>query len=373
MSVGILLIWMFLIPMAVGGIAAAGVDKRKKILPFMWIMGQFILWAVFQLICVPMILKQEMIKMVLEKEAFPVLVFLFQTIGVGLALIGVILLVWRSVIGKKRGLSKEEKKAAFRVVSNEKASGGRFYRALWAAFWLLLIFQLVMAVLYTYRDEDDAYYVATASIAVESNTMFWKLPYTGGATELDARHGLAPFSIWMAFLAKISGIPAVTVAHIFVPIMSIAMAYGIYYLIGSRLFRKGNRERLPLFLVFTELLILFGNYSRYTSENFLIARSRQGKAALGSLMVPVILYLMLEILERVQEKTKIGIMWWILLVSAVLTWCLCSTMGAVLICVLIGLVGVCTAVCYRRFLLLIPFALCCAPAVCYAMMYLILK
>lgn len=365
-SVTILMIWMFLIPMAAGGIVAAGVDKRKINLPFMWITGQFLLWAAFQLVCVPMILKQEMIKNIVGKEAFLILVFLFQIGGIGLALLGAASVLWRYFRSRKKAPS-------LRVISGDKASAGKLYRILWIGFWLLLVLQLVMAVLLAYRDEDDAYYVATASIAVESNTMFWKLPYTGGATQLDARHGLAPFSIWMAFLAKVSGIPAVTVAQICVPMMSIAMAYGIYYLIGSKLFSKGNREKLPLFLIFTELLILFGNYSRYTSENFLIARSRQGKAALGSLMVPFILYLMLEILERVQENAKIEFMWWNLLISAVLTSCLCSTMGAVLICVLVGIVGVCAAVCYRRSRLLVLSCLCCVPAVCYAMLYLVLK
>lgn len=363
----ILILWLAVIPTAVGGIAAAGVDKRKKNIPFLWITGQLMLWAVFQLICVPMILKQEAIRNVFGKEAFLILVLMFQVLGIGMALLGTGLSVGRKYFwGKKKA-------AAFHVISGCKTPTGRFYKILWAAFWILLILQLIMAIFLTYRDEDDAYYVATASIAVESNTMFWKLPYTGGATELDARHGLAPFSIWMAFLAKVSGMPAVTVAHIIVPVFSIAFAYGIYYLIGRKLLSKGNKERLPLYLVLAELLILFGNYSRYTSENFLIARSRQGKASLGSLMVPAILFLLLVILERVQEKVKIEKIWWILLICTVLASCLCSTMGALLMCVLIGLTGLCGAICYRRFKLLVGMVLCCVPAVAYGLLYLVLK
>lgn len=365
-SVIILFIWMFLIPTAIGGFAAMCVKSQKRNVPFLWVTGQLFLWAIFQMVCVPMILKQHAILIALGTEAFPVLVVLMQILGLGLAILGTGLLV-------KKKCPCKNSEDALHVVSDEIKSMGHLYKILWVVFAVLLILQLVMAVTMTYRDEDDAYYVATATIAAESNTMFRKQAYTGGTTGLDARHGLAPFSIWMAFLARVSGVPAVTVAHIFVPILSILMAYAIYYLIGCKLLRKGNRERLPLYLVFTELLILFGNYSRYTSENFLIARSRQGKAALGSLMVPLVFYLMLEILGRMQENIKIEKLWWILLACTVMTGCLCSTMGAVLMCVLIGLIGICSAVCYKRLRLLILSGTCCVPAVVYALLYLVLK
>ena len=332
----------------------------------MLVTGQLILWAVFQLLSVPMILKQEAIKNAFGKEAFVILVSLFQVLSMVLALCGLF------CVGRKY-LPLGKRTVVFSVRKEQKDREDKLYDMLWILFWVLLIGQIIMAIFYSYRDEDDAYYVAVASITVESNTMFWKNAYTGGTTGFDARHGLAPFSIWMAFLSKISGVAAVTVAQIFVPVLSIVMAYSIYYLIGDRLLHQENREKLPLFMVFAEILILFGNYSRFTSENFLIGRSRQGKAAIGSLILPLVCYLFLEILTRVQEKRKIGGIWWVLLVSAILSACLCTTMGAVLVCVFIGITALCAAVCYRNVRLLLLSGGCCLPAVAYAILYLVLK
>ena len=63
---GILLLGIVLlaVPVIVGE-GFTNVDKSLKKLPFAWISGQCILWAGFQLMCVPMIL--------LEKE--------FSTVG----------------------------------------------------------------------------------------------------------------------------------------------------------------------------------------------------------------------------------------------------------------------------------------------------
>lgn len=350
-SIFILALWMFLLPAAVGGIAAASVDNRQKNLPFLWITGQIILWAVFQLICVPFVL--------LEKE-FSSVVLLYGAASVFMAAAAVLLLLWKLRSGKR----------GFRIMEGKGEARGKWYYVLWAVFALLLVFQLVQAVRMTYGDGDDAYYVAVSTLAEESNQMYLKLPYTGGTTGLDARHGLAPFPIWIAFLARISGMRTVSVAHVAVPLMLIPMTYGIYYLIGRKICGKKNREKLPLFLVLTQLLVLFGDYSLYTAENFMIARSRQGKAALGNIILPAMIFLLLTLLERIQEKQKVEGIWWFLLASSVTAGCLCSTLGALLCCMLVGVTGICGAVCYKRWKILIPMALSCLPAAVYAIIYL---
>ncbi len=382
-SIVIIFIWMLPIPAAVGVICTAMSGRQKRSLTFAWVSGQIVLWAIFQLVSVPGILKQWEIRNRFGKTAFEYLLEGYSGLGIGLAAVGILIGLFRFLAGRRKtsalrsaGKIRSEEDdgteenilfscSAFRLTQR------RFAQILWGIFVILLVLQLVMAATMTYRDEDDAFYVAVASITEESNGMFEKPPYTGGSTRLDARHGLAPFSIWMAFLARVSGIPAVSVAHICVPMMSILLAYSIYYLIGQKLVR--GKETLPLYMVLVELLILFGDVSRYTSENFLLARSRQGKATLGSIVVPIIIYLMLEIMERMQEQKKIQLIWWILLMAAVTTGCLCSTLGAVVVCVLVGLGALCSALCYSRPLVLLPFFLCCMPAVCYAYLYLILK
>lgn len=200
--------------------------------------------------------------------------------------------------------------------------------------------------------------------------MYQKLPYTGMSTELDVRHGLAPFPIWIAWLSQMTGIATVTVAKTLLPVALISMTYGVFYLIGSRGLSQG--KNLPLFLICTEVLVLFGDYSFYTVENFMIARSRQGKAALGSILIPMIFFLLLILFRRLQEKQRITVGFWILLTTVMTSCCLASTMGALLACMLVGVAGICGAIAYQNRKLLLPLAACCVPCIIYAGMYLVL-
>lgn len=352
----ILAIAIFAVPALTGGILLTFRYRTRKSrmqsvgqeLAFMWTGGQFILWAVFWVICVPCI--------VMERD-FPYVVWIYGTIALLLAAVGGSLL-WGQIAKSRQGLRVAQKDAA------EKGS-----KVFWVLFALLLAFQLVQAVRMTYADGDDAYYVAVSSITANADTMYRKLPYTGGTTEVDIRHGLAPFPVWIAFLSRISGMRAVSVAHVVVPLALIPMTYVIFYLMGRQLF-KGKERRIPLFLIFTELLVLFGDYSFYSVENFMIARSRQGKAALGSIVIPMLFVLLLRLMGRMQENKKCGIGYWLLLVCVMMTGCLCSTMGALLCCLLLAVTGMCAAVVCRRWRVLVPLALCCVPCVLCAVIYI---
>ena len=46
---------------------------------------------------------------------------------------------------------------------------------------ILILIQLVVVVLYAHMDEDDAFYVGTATTAVETDTLYAYNPYTGAA------------------------------------------------------------------------------------------------------------------------------------------------------------------------------------------------
>lgn len=338
---------LVLIPACVGYIFA-NVDKGTNKLPFQWISGQIVLWAGFQLIAVPMVLK--------EKSVTELLMIYMVFVAV-LLLCAMVLWVQR------------RKKSPFQVVREEAKS--KWYYMAWGGFWILLLFQLLQAILMVYSDGDDAFYIAEATHAANSDTMYLKIPYTGWPTILDARYGLAPFPIWIAILSKVSGMRTVSVAHVVLPIVLISMTYAVYYSLGSKVFSK-KKECIPVFLIFTELLVLFGDYSFYTVENFMIARSRQGKAALGNIIIPVLILLLFLLVEKLQESQKIGIGLWLLLAAALTASCLCSTLGALLACMLVGITGLCAAVCYRKWLVLIPMAACCIPCVIYAGLYLLL-
>lgn len=332
-------------PAAVGCIYEK-VNIRGSRWIFRWISGQMTLWAGFQVICVPMILR---------KASLTTVVTLFGIYSGALLLLSLGTCVRRFAEGEQRrwkpGLTWKRDVVFMGLI----AAG-------------LFLFQLVQAVRLAYGDGDDAYYVAVSTAAENSDKMYVTLPYTGLTTDTDLRHGLAPFPIWIAVLAKISGLPAVTTAHLILPVLLIAMGYGGFALIGAQLFE--DRERSLLFLVFMEILVMFGGYSLYTAENFMIARSRQGKAALGSLIIPFLFMLLLYLLKGMEEKKEIHGRYYLLLLATMVSGCLCSTLGALLCCMLVGLAGVLGFCVYRtrQALFLLP---CCLPCIGYALLYLL--
>ncbi len=361
----ILLVWLLLIPIVIGSMFTLGINKTNKNIPFMWISGQIILWAIFQIISVPIILifpKLEPQNEEVFNDPFITLIWCFIIITGVIFILS--LLIYNKTYSRNKG---------FKVVSDKKNSNSRMYYIMWTLFGVLLLFQLVQAVRLAYADGDDAYYIAVSAITEDSNSMYMKLPYTGGTTGMDTRHGLAPFPIWIAFLSKISGMHTTSVAHIIMPLILIPMTYAIYYLIGRKICGQKHSEKLPLFLFFVELLVIFGDYSLLTAEHFMIARSRQGKAALGNIIIPLLIYFLLLLLERMEQNAKLSKKLWILLTATTIAGCLCSTLSGFLTCMLIGIAAICGAVCYKRFKILIPFAISCIPAVFYIMLYFVLN
>ncbi len=364
----ILGIWLFIVPVITGGCFYSFGHKDKercsgrvsyRVLS-LWVSGQMLLWAAFQLVCVPFVL--------LEREFSEVA----DSYGVLAGILGLwgLAALWRErrFGNRKRKFKILESKASEGIIS--KGGADRELMLLAVAAAVLLAFQLVQAVRLAYSDGDDAYYVAVSTITDDAGTMYRKIPYTGGTTQLDIRHGLAPFPVWISFLARVSGLKPVGIAHVAVSFMLIPMAYAIYYLLAQELFPGKRRQQLS-FMVLTEVLVLFGDYSFYTVEHFMIARSRQGKAALGSIILPALFWLLLLLMKRIQENKKIGLAYWVLVASVMTAGCLCTTLGAFLLCLLLGIAVGCGAVVYRRWKLLIPMAICCLPCVCFAGLYLL--
>lgn len=347
----ILVLLLGVLPLLAGGMFVRAGGEGLK-LPLRWVSGQMFLWAGFQIICVPLILMHR-------EHNFRHLCVLF-----GCFLAAVLLLALGTTVRRRKGP---------KALPAEKRGCGKDRAALflWLLFWGLLILQIVLAAAMAYEEGDDAYYVATAVITEGSDTMYQILPYTGFATGLDARHGLAPFPVWAAFLSRLSGVHAATVSQIVLPMVLIAMAYSVFYLTGRSL--VGNSRRgLPLFMLFIELLVIFGGQSLYTSENFLLVRTAQGKAVLASIVIPFLVWLLFILAERLQRGEKAGFSYWLLLSMAMVSGCLCSTQGALIVCLLSGVGGLCIAVCCRSWRVLLPLAACCVVPAAFALLYLLL-
>ena len=389
-------------------------EKKGARLPFCWISGQVLLWAGFQCICVPAILTERTFREI-ENVFFCYVGFLALLAGVfaGMrrrrARVGSSLrqepqadsAVGRQVrqedpaavqqmqqedpaaVQQMRQEPQADPAAVQRSQQEKSADPGeqtssrrsRVCTGLWTVFALLLMLQLFLLCFLSYNEGDDAFYVAIATGVNPSGKMYVVHPYTGSTTGLDARHALAPLPMWVSMMSRISGLSGAATAHVALPLILVPMTYCLYYLLGKKLIGRESAGRdwsIPLFLCLTALLILFGGYSVFSAENFLLVRGAQGKSVLANLIIPFLIYEMFCVLEKLERGEKPGLPSWILIGAIMIAGCLCSTLGSLLVCMLLGISVACAGLVYRRWSVLACAALCMAAPVLFAGLYVVM-
>lgn len=238
-------------------------------------------------------------------------------------------------------------------------------------FWLGVLMaavQVFIAVFYAHMDADDAFYVGTASAAVETNTVFSVDPYTGAPYQfLPRRYVLSPFPVLLAVVSRLCGglHPAIT-AHVVYPAVFLPAVYLCFYYMGKKWFPK-EREGSGLFLVFAAAMTWFSGFSVYTAGNFTLVRIWQGKALLTALLLPLTFYLCFAVLmEKKSEYPAI------LLFMANLACCHVSSMGIMLSPVMIGIFAVMGMWKNRSLKCLLKGLACCLPSIVLGIVYLLL-
>lgn len=144
---------------------------------------------------------------------------------------------------------------------------------------------------YAHIDDDDAFYVGTATVAVQTDTLYRYSATTGeeqSGDHLSSRYRLAPFPVFTALVSKILEIHPAIIAHTVLPVIFIPIVYIIYGLIANELF-KSDKKNVFLFLIIMSILHIWGNYSIRTNFTFLLFRIWQGKSVLANMIIPAII------------------------------------------------------------------------------------
>ena len=365
-------------PVGIGGLWTKGMgQKREKILN-LYLAGFLSELAVFQLIAVPVMVK--------EVYGMNLLVYLTTAVLAVLAGAG---FIWTFL--RERGLHKQTGQAqacSLRKSTVPGAGKGARNRIRRTAvqnperllFWLLFLasvgYQMYMAFAYASFDGDDAYYVVQSVLADQTGVLNRIRPYTGLSTDLDIRHALATLPLWIAYVARMTGIHATIVAHTLLPLIFIPLTYYVFVQIGRKLFSDGS-VKLPIFLTLVSIMQIWGNISIYTNETFFLTRTWQGKSVLANLILLVELWLMLELCAREkngerQEETGSQLPYWLLLAVNHIAAAMMTSMGAFLTAMLFGITALVAAIRYRRWSILWKTALCCIPNVIYLALLLVL-
>lgn len=379
-----LFLWLFLVPLCLGmPFAAAGVSgEEKTTVPgnrlqagIALVCGYIEMWALFQLIAVGFIL---------TTGSFDSVALVFGGLSLAGAAAGAGLTAFRIKSAKEShgGIRTEKWRSLPWKITNRTE---RFHAwaglAVWCLFLGLVLYQVIMGGLLAFADGDDAYYIPISVTTEASGTMYRTVPYTGESTQLDVRHGLAPFPIWIAFLSRVSGLHATILAQSILGGVLLLVCYCIYGQIAKLLF-AGQKEGIPYFMLFLSLLWMFGNTSFYTAETFLITRTSQGKAVLGNLVLPFLFWCLLRLgqeyrMERQEREESAGkvsgkgkaLLWSLVVLTSAASW-LCSTLGTFLCAALIGICGLVMAAAYRNIRVILCAACCVLVNAGFAVVYM---
>lgn len=347
-----IILLLCLAPFGTGLLINSIMEKENRSIGSTYIFGFLVLLAVFQLMTVPIVFW--------DAFGFPLVVKIFTILMTLLTGGGVLsaLHLWRreGSIFRERVLLK--KKSKVETIQ-------------WLLVFVLLGFQLVMAVTHASFDGDDAYYVVQSVITDETDTLYRILPYTGFSTSLDMRHAMAVFPIWIAYVARMTGIHATIVSHSILPVVLIPLTYLIYYEIGKVLFRE-KEEQLPTYMIYICLLQIFGNVSIYTNATFLLMRTWQGKSMLANVVIPAIFMVVFWLFEGEPDRRGKRNSLWFLLFFINVVAAMMSTASVFLNTMLIGIMGLVLCIQEKNIKILIKMAGCCIPCVVYALLYVIL-
>ena len=200
-------------PVGIGGLWTKGMgQKREKILT-LYLAGFLSELAVFQLIAVPVMVK--------EVYGMNLLVYLTTAVFAVLAATG---FIWTLL--RERGLWKQAGQKQRAAVQNPERL------LFWLLFLASVVYQMYMAFAYASFDGDDAYYVVQSVLADQTGVLNRIRPYTGLSTDLDIRHALATLPLWIAYVARMTGIHATIVAHTLLPLIFIPLTYYVFVQIG---------------------------------------------------------------------------------------------------------------------------------------------
>lgn len=342
------LVFLYLIPCLVG-VGISRILKIDSTVVKSFLVGNIFIWAIFQLITVPLVLR---------KQSFFIVVVIITIITFGIS-ISVIL---DEVVRKKcANLAMSNFKNEFSGIKIEDA----------IAFIMML--GMLGGLLYKiitlqHTDADDSRFVVNAVEIVRTNKMFLVDVITGNdiGTWMKeiSKDVTSPWAVYIAYYAKMTGIPVVIFAHSVLPISLILSAMSAFWLMSKELFgdRLSNRS---IFMYFVILLNLHGYFTRNSAETFLLSRIWQGKGTVAGVAIPTMFLLGLWLYG---DEKKYGN--YIMLGLLDIGMCLMSGMGIVIGAIFLGVFGLAYGIIKRNWKTMLILWSFCIPNVVYYILYL---
>ena len=324
----------------------AGIQGKVKNLLFSWVSGFLTVMAVSQVILVPLVLR---------RYECAVYVKMITLVYIVLMLVALLLNImrfrrekaggckWKQMIGKRKEEAAETQDVKAEETVPEKIAAEKEPWNTWQILYLigalgLILLQATVVGVLWHMDEDDSRFVVEQVMAVEHGTMYKENPITGSLTYWDMgevrKDMISPWAMLVAYWCKLSDIAPAIMSHKYMPFYLILLSYAVYALLGMHFFQR-DREKVNIFLIFVSALNIFGYFSTHTTSAVMLLRIWQGKALVGATLLPVVFYIMFEIMNGSGKK-----MWYILGAVAASAAALASGSGITITPVVIGMCGI---------------------------------
>lgn len=346
-----LILILVLMPFAAGLVPAFFIHRDKRRISMIYISGMIISMAVFQFVAVPII--------IFNPSGFNIICGLYTSLMAMISIGGLIIVVMDYMNFRTPYI-----KIAFDV-NNQDA------KAFILIAFALVLLQMIASVVLSSFDGDDSYYVVHSLLTYETDTLYRIQPYTGLSTSMDIRHALATVPIFIAYIARMSGIHSTIIAHSVMGIVLIPLLYLVYYECAQILFR-GDSLRIAIFMVLINIMYLFGQVSIYTNATFFLTRTWQGKSILSNFVIMSVFWLLLALFDTITLKREWRLGYWMLIPCLCMVAAMCSTSSVFLIAMLIGIMGLLVGITRRNIQIVLRLLVCCIPLMVYGAIYLIL-
>lgn len=171
-----------------------------------------------------------------------------------------------------------------------------FHDSTWTLIILSISILIQMLIVFTHMDNsaDASYYVGKTATDIYKNSLGLFNPYTGAKlTRFNVRYLFSCFPDYNAVISKFFNLHAMKQAKVIMPQIIILITNILYYQVGMVL-TNNNRKKSALFVFWVFLINLYSN-TVYTSGNFLLLRTYEGKAILANTVITGIILCCLQI------------------------------------------------------------------------------
>ena len=233
------------------------------------IVGFFLYYSIFTLFCVPIMYRWRPLSMLSKIWIVAVAVIAFLSIILN---------------------HKSWKKITF-----------EFDNKLFVGAFLIVTLIEAAIIIYAYHFTlDAAYYVANVGTSVETNMMNVYDPYTGDWQDhFQLRYFFATYPLQDSVVCFLTGIHPLLQTKIVMAAVVVFLSNILYVMIGRELFGKKD-EKCFLFLIFA-IVANFFFITIYTSSNFMITRTYEGKNILANVIIPMIFYMYIRYINGKKE------------------------------------------------------------------------